>query len=165
MSEHKTYTFEDMQKKWDAHNAWRKNHKVFALAEDVFDFFRYRIPFVLSEAKHEVIYAWDRVFKGYDSKMVWSLYSEHSKMMVAVLTELRNNHHGSPMPDKEEEGVDIHKLWESQLDEMIAGFQAVLDIEELEWGDAFDKKKQKELTTKFEHGMKLFTKYYRNLWD
>ena len=165
MSERTTYTIDDLRSEWDKHELWMKEHFVLAFFVNVFEFFRYRVPANISEARLAVKWAYQRVVRGYDDPFVWSMYSEHSKMMIAALTKLRNSHVGSPMPDVDDDTIDIHALWESQLDTIIDGFKAMQEMEELTWSDAFNKEKQQELDERFTTGMKLFTKHYRSLWD
>lgn len=161
----KHYTLDELKTEWDRHELWMKEHFVLAFFVNTWEYLYYRVPAQLSESRLRIKWAYQRVVRGYDDTFVWSMYSEHCKLMIAALTQLRNEHVGSPMPDEEDESTDIHKLWESQLDEMIDGFKAMQEMEDLTWSDAFNKTKQKALDVRFTKGMKLFTKHYRSLWD
>jgi hypothetical protein len=169
------FDFDDLKAEWERHFNWRKDHLIFALCEDFFDFFRYTIPRVTGEGRREIRWAWQRVFRGYDDRLVWSLHSEHTRLMLKVLKHFRKTHIGSPIiRDKdwkengEGPGDSAHTFWDKQLDAMIDGFQAQMDIEDLDYADFssdVEKKKYKELIAMWEKGMKVFVEHYNDLWD
>lgn len=103
--------------------------------------------------------AWMRARKGYDHSSIWNFQLWHSKQMVKMLTELRDKKHTHPCNMTPEE-------WDGVLNEIIAGFQATLDMEEIEYVDRAQYDAAYEpLLEIFNHGMDLMKEHYFSLWD
>lgn len=109
--------------------------------------------------KSNLIAAWMRARKGYDRNSIWNFQYWHSKKMVQMLTELRDNKHTHPCDMTPEE-------WDEILNEIIAGFQATIDMEELIYVDRTRHDAEYEpLLAIFNHGMDLMKEHYFSLWD
>ena len=103
--------------------------------------------------------------KGFDPKDTWSLDTALAKWILPRLKYLKDNKQGCPFIDgfeevyknndaSEEEWEQIYNAWDEIMSKMILAFELTLtDSSEEE-----DEEKIKE-------GMKLFARYYRNLWD
>jgi len=100
----------------------------------------------------------------------WSADITLAKIIVPVLTQLRNTVHGSPMYDMEDvpeeyrtsdtDDPKFHDGWLYIIDEMIYGFQYALDMDEEE-----DYKIVEARVERAKNGRKLFAKYFQALWD
>jgi len=78
-----------------------------------------------------------------------------------VLTEFRTRHVGYPM------GMTM-KTWDATLEKMIEGWKAAqrMKSDEYFWLSPEEHKAKWDADKKvFEAGMKVFTKYFFNLWD
>lgn len=144
---------------------------------------RFLIPRLIRDGKWEVIYAWQRLTKGYDERDVFSLYSRHTDRTLALLKELKEIKHGFPIgivgddaeldlegnltEDASDKGM-AH--WDHILTQVIEGFEAGKHLSEADYFDTGDtwevmEAKRMPLQEQFEKGMALFTKHYFNLWD
>lgn len=167
--------YEDFMKKIEEKAKWIKNHPFLSAPESISDFFRYTIPVSLNDAKHEIKWAWQRVFKGYDDPSVWSHHSVMAKTTTKILRELAENKVGCPMDlyDSKKKKDECHK-WKNILIEMAEGFEAATAIDNMDYftegvSGKYDKKesdkKRKILEKKFDKGMKLYHDHYFSLWD
>lgn len=105
------------------------------------------------------------ITRGYTNYDVYEMHYSHSVRMIKLLKNLRENKVGYPSnltPEK----------WNNILSDMIDGFQASIDIDEIEYDPKYykmngewDYTEYNKLHKKFKKGMKLFTKHYFNLWD
>lgn len=126
---------------------------------------------ILLEWKRQIKYAWQRVFRGWDDRVVWSIDYHLSEMLPQWLEKLRDNKQGTPMemfdglPYEDEENYTYseeswsvaRQRWDTILDEMILGFQ-IYAKDNWFTEDSDDKKK-------FDRAMELFVKYFQSLWD
>jgi hypothetical protein len=167
-------TLDDFKKELDDQRKWRENHPVLASFESFKDFFQYTIPRKVGEWRSEIRWAWQRVFRGFDNRYWWSHHHEHSRLTHQALTIFRREHVGSPSQffDFNTSNEDGHKKWEDVLDDMIAGFQAAMDMEEVyitneagEYDFEASRKEEERLRKIMDKGLKLYIKYYKNLWD
>lgn len=125
---------------------------------------------IFSQAGREIKYAWQRVFDGYDERVIWSIDYWLNEKMPIWLAKLRDQKQGIPIvffPEgmvdcNEEEMEKARLLWDAELDKMIAGFNAHQKMLDLEYTDNKDAEKLQET---FEVGMTSLTKYYGSLWD
>lgn len=132
----------------------------------------------LRDARWEVVYAWQRVTKGYDNVDVFGLHSRHTERMIKLLTEVKKDKHGVPgsmlgpacgkSDDCEclEEGS---KKWEATIDKMIEGFKAAEALDNMDYMEGAKtpeewEPKRRALEKKFNQGMMLFTEHYFSLW-
>lgn len=139
------------QKKWKVEYApgfWKSAAKCFSNKP------RYWIPRTIRDVKYEIIWAWQRVFKGYDDRWTWSTYSMLTDTMIKALSGLKKCHYGYPSRLKN------NKEWNQVLRDIIKGFKAAEKI-----SGTFNAKKIKAWDKDFQKGMKLFVKYFFSLWD
>ena len=94
-----------------------------------------------------------RGLRGYAERDHWSLDNYLNDVIPGLVRDLKNHLHSFPM------GMSVPE-WEGILEEIASGFEAGNLVD-----DCFDPKEEKELRAKFDRGMELFVKYYRNLWD
>ena len=94
-----------------------------------------------------------RGLRGYSECDHWSLDNYLNDIIPGLVRDLKTHLHSFPY------GMTVPE-WEGILEEIASGFEAGNLID-----DCFDPKKEKELLAKFDRGMELFVKYYRNLWD
>lgn len=138
---------------------FKQNHKVQYFFRELWYEFRYRIIRRIRDAKMEVVWAYQRVFKGYDRTAHWGLYNYLTNIALPVLKDYRENMHGVPgiVCRKGEPLSKSVERWEQILDKMIYSFQAIHDDENFINPPDVEKKIQE--------GLKLFAKYFRTLWD
>ena len=139
--------------------------------------FSYRRSYALTHpwifvggVRDEVIYAWERVFKGYDGRVSWSVdyyLAKHIPLWVKEVKEFQ----GFPVMmyednewqhTKEEDEIAKNK-WNSILDSIIEGFESYLKMDGISW-ENWDKPEYLELQKKYELGFDNFRKYFSNLW-
>ena len=118
----------------------------------------------------EFKYAWQRVFRGWDDRVIWSVDIYLTEKIPVWLKEIQNDKIGTPIgffenPEKIEFSEDEHNVakenWNKELQIMIDGFMASKKIQECDWNT---REEEKELIQTFEKGMKSFTDNYFSLW-
>ena len=125
--------------------------------ERLFSFnLRYLIPRLVENARYEIKWFFQRGFRGYDDRMVFSFYSQFAELAVKVLIHYRKIQMSLPIGMSEKE-------WNKIVDKIIEAFKAVPEIHEATWD--MDKAKLKELKKTFIDGMDLLKEHYQNLWD
>lgn len=112
----------------------------------------------------------------------WNMDHTLSLIILPMLKQLKNTKHGSPCVDdedvpehmrysapKDDSGFDmgdnwVHYKWDWVLNEMIWTFEQIVNQDDF---DIFilDKEKYIEYNDRVSNGLRLFGKYYRNLWD
>ena len=123
---------------------------------------------IVAEGRRRVKWAWQRVFRGWDDRVVWSIDSYLSEKMPEWIAVLRDKKQGIPMlcipegatgnsGDGLEEG---EAKWDGILDDMIDGFNAAREIQNSYWPGTYD-----ETVARFRRGMALFVEHYFDLWD
>jgi hypothetical protein len=124
----------------------------------------------------QIRYAWQRVFKGYDERVVWGIDYYLTENIPIWLKELKKNNIGVSMQyfdsnDWNEEKSDFNddameKALIKQnevLDKIIEGFEAQKRIEdEALWKN---DPEYEELKNKFDEAFDLFHKYYGTFGD
>lgn len=106
-------------------------------------------------------WAWQRVVRGHDDTMLWSLNWALARLTVDGVRAMRKWKHGYPGEFSEEyagEGAGGWEKWDDILRQIEEGFQAWLD----EDGWFYDKPEQEE---KFKNGMALYAHWFGALWD
>jgi hypothetical protein len=105
-----------------------------------------------------------RGMRGYADEDWWDLGDYLASWMPKALRDMKRNVHSHPIDDE----VNTVKEWEAVLEKIARGFEAKRKQDELTW----DKKRTEhfkrnwnKLQKEFEEGMKLFIKFYDNLWD
>jgi hypothetical protein len=130
---------------------------------------------ILRYWKRQTKYAWQRVFRGWDDRVIWSIDYHMGVVIPQWLRTLKVEQHGVPMSmfeGLEEETLEngaigyndenmkiAEERWNKILDEIADGFEAYNKIDELsidEREGAFER---------FNEVFDLFKKYYRDLWD
>jgi len=95
--------------------------------------------------------------RGWSDEDAWSFDHYLAKVIIGGLTQLRDNNHGYPSDMTPES-------WEEALTTMIDGFEAAVDIIEMNFVFA-DPKSYNDLETRFDIGSNLFTANFFSLWD
>ena len=177
MTENKTFTYQELIDEWDA---WERNrHPILKWIDNLFNesIFGYRPTYILIRpwmivdniARH-IKWAWQRVYRGWDDRVIWGIHSYLCQYMPIWLGELRKDKRGTPGVcfdglECDETGNYSDEMsriaeerWDKILDEMIATFELGKKIDDwdVDWRDATDE---------FEDGMKTFAKYFFCLWD
>lgn len=163
---------------------WAKAHPFKAFPGKVRDFVWYRIPGIYSEMRSEVVWGFQRMFRGFDDRMVWGYEYENAKMTVAALRKLLETKHGAPFvldPDnvltiKEPKSIgaddSFFRRWDEALQLIIDGFEARIKMNEVFLTDAdgnYDHvasmRERGRLMAVWNKGATLFIANYGSLWD
>lgn len=133
--------------------------------EKVEIFFR-RTKCRIRDVYYKVYYAFERMFKDYDTTDIFSVHSKFVERYYKILTDYKNNLHGHPINLTQEE-------WDNIIDEMIRHLyymdeenvdkELMMHMSEdctpsCETIDEIMKKHKNEF-------FKLFSEYFYNLWD
>jgi hypothetical protein len=125
----------------------------------------------------QVRWAWERIWKYWDSRVIWSIDWYLSDMIPVWIKELKKVRYGYPMTMFEgmtptdtntwsysdEDEKLASKKWDDILDKIILGFESYHRIHnESLWEN---HPEYKELNENFEIGFDLFRKYFEDLWD
>ncbi len=125
----------------------------------------YMIPRWIRDGRFEIKMAWQRVFRGWDDTASWSHWSVNAEQTSKQMRQLADNIVGCPGEffdaDKEKDGNQCHR-WKETLHKIADGFDAILEDDDLV--NALPEERA-VLAKKFDEGMELYKKYYRNLWD
>lgn len=134
---------------------------------------RYAIPRFFGDLRFRIKESYLRLVRGYDNEMVGGHYHAQSRITAQVLRQLAKTVVGCPgeLFDRKNK-KDQCLRWKKILIEIAEGFEAAnsignLDYMDLEKGgtERYWRKKEGELKKKFDKGMKLYHKYFFNLWD
>lgn len=108
----------------------------------------------------EVKWAYQRVIREYDDTFVWNMNYNLAKMMSEALDKFEKRRCGYPCDLTDEE-------WRLILREIKAGFDAFILKDKLGFDGNMKSynREWKKLDKIQKKGMKLFVKYYDNLWD
>lgn len=124
---------------------------------------------IVEYVSYEVKYAWQRVFKGYDERIHWSIDQWLAEIMVEVLPIFKGIKNGVPFdmfpPDMEmehstDEDFENAKIkFDLIIDKMARAFE--IHLKELvdTYFPTDEEKKEKD------EGMALFIKHLGSLWD
>jgi hypothetical protein len=128
--------------------------------------------------KKEIKWAWQRVFRGWDDRIVWSVDGYLSKMLPIWLTKLKEDMQGTPLTCFEEgdwneetckysdEAVErASKKWNGILDEMIEGFKAYKQAEDDGTNWKIGTPEYDEFLRKYYRAMDLLKNHFGSLWD
>lgn len=95
----------------------------------------YRLPDIKGNIWHPLKWAWQRLTRGWDDRVIWSIHSYLARMTPIWLRELKARKRGIPisMFDDPNDASDASieaaaKRWDEILDDMIAGFEAAKQI-------------------------------------
>ena len=112
---------------------------------------------------HNLRWAWQRVYRGWDDRVVWSIDGHLATMMPIWLQRLKETNHGVPcLFTNDNDYAEGERLWNEKLDAMISGFEAARKIVYTEFDSAIEEER---LENEFARGMDVFTKYFFYLWD
>jgi hypothetical protein len=124
----------------------------------------------------QIKWAWQRVFRGWDDRVIWSIDWYLTDHIPTWLEELKRQKVGVPcecfdsddwdeMNGKYKEGAfeKAESKFYGVLDDIIAGFRANAEIEEKHlW---IKDSEYPALAEKFNRGFDLFKEYYGSFWD
>lgn len=110
----------------------------------------------LRDFKNEIKWAWQRVYRGWDDRAIWSIQEHIAKQIVDMIEVYKEQINSHPNMLTEDE-------WFQILLDIQAGFKASLDKldssltpNQIEW-KKFDNIQKKGLT--------LFIEHFDSLWD
>ena len=127
----------------------------------------------------EVIYAWQRAFRGWDDTVIWSIDYYLAEKIPIWLMELKKDKSGVPgqFITTADEYIDEHgvqcvseegmkraeKEYDDILDKISVGFLAYKNVSDCK----FDYNSPEEIAAnkQFEEGFDLFKKYFGTFWD
>ena len=128
----------------------------------------------VSKIIDNIKWAWQRVFRGWDDRAVWSIDFYLSKLVPELITHLQKKGVGIPVAifselfspvgpyvtdvTSEQENLAKEK-WNSVLEEIKVGFEAYRDA--MEKGE---DQLQVVYSEKYERSWELFRKYFDCLW-
>ena len=121
-------------------------------------------------------WAWQRVFRGWDDRIVWSVDYYLANMIPKWLKVSKEVKCGIPAQCFDKDDWDDEKCeyingaeekaldkWNNILDKMIEGFACYYEIENK--GIYSDNPRYQELIDKFDEGFELFHEHFGSLWD
>ena len=124
----------------------------------IVDFFKYDIPFAWYEVMYQIKSNRQLLDRGYTDSDVWGYSIANARRQVLILTQFKDNKAGYP------DGM-TEKKWNKILDEIIDGFQSVIDRDEYLFTSKDYKKELRYFDKRWKKGMALYVEYYFNLWD
>ena len=129
-----------------------------------------RIQYKVSEIKSTVVYAWQRVFRGYDDPAWWGIDTYISDLIPKLVKELMKSGRGAPIsmfyeltPDEngafsKEDQLLAESRWQNILRDIEEGFSEYLAFQKCELP------RDQELV-KFNRAFDLFREHFSSLWD
>jgi hypothetical protein len=172
-------TIQELADERERGEEWKKDHPFQAfLKYTIWYGIIYDIPRVFWDTRNGIKYGFQRMFRGYDDRMVWSHYYENAKQNAAILDKLVANRWGHPLEIEDPDNVlftpkeNMEGRWTEALVVMREGFEAIVKSSDLFMMDEegnFDwvaqKEEQERLDFLAERGLKLYVANYRSLWD
>ena len=141
------------------------------------DFFKSAIKLRLPSVFKEIKWFIQRGKRGFSDQDCWDVNSYLCDIIPPMVRNIKKNHSGCPdiLYDKKKKNNECWK-WEEILEEIAQGFEAARSIENMEYFQFkknkdgnythwIDKKKQENLTKKFDRGISLFVEHFWGLWD
>jgi hypothetical protein len=164
---------------------WNKRHPIQHWIDELFnekDIAGYRPSYailhpwkIVDYCLCEVKYAWQRVFLGWDERVIWSIDYHLAEMIPVWMRQLKRDKMGVPMMAYREEDLqdpsgEISKvatelatnLYDDVLEEIAIGFEAYIAKDEYKFKTP---EEEKELEKKFENGFDLLRKWFGTFWD
>lgn len=112
----------------------------------------------IKDIRNQIIWAYQRCFRGYDDRIFWGISSQLSPMMVKIIDWYIKNQNGYP-------AILTNKKWNNILKQIKEGFEADIKIGNMNFDKKNWKKEWNKLEKKREKGLILFAKYYADIWD
>jgi len=122
----------------------------------------------------EVIYAWQRAFRGWDDTATWNINLYLAELIPQLLRNLKENRMGIPGSCIDDETMNNNGVWSSDkaeaeamlkwdtvLIEMITGFEAYKKMDEA----SYFSPERKFYKVQFNRAMDLFKIHFDDLWD
>lgn len=167
-----------MDKVFSEREKYYKDHYVLGFFRDLYIFYGYKIYNFCEEYWYKIKWGFQRMFRGYDDRMLWDYPHYNAQLTIKVLKKLQKNKTGYPIVDDSDilPNNDIHpdaqRKWDVTLGKIIAGFKAFVDEDEVfvrnsegKYDSKASKKERERLRAKWKEGSELFIKFYGNLWD
>jgi hypothetical protein len=131
---------------------------------------------MVAEFFRQCKWAWQRVFRGWDDRVIWSIDSYLAEKIPAWISELKGNigvstmfFDGLPNDATGNYSDEEHNLARNKQDEVyqkiIDGFKAYSRMSDEVIAEYNKPELYKELMTKYNDGFDLFKKYFGTLWD
>lgn len=114
----------------------------------------YSVPRFFSDTQSRIKWGLQRAFRGYDDTWTWSFYSQLSEIAPKCFRQMKK---GMGYPSI----LNSHKKWRDILEKIAKGFEAVGKMDDCK----YNSKRYKNWEKQHDEGMKLFVRYFRNLWD
>jgi len=129
---------------------------------------------LIEDAFYQIKWAWQRVFRGWDDRVVWSIDQHLAEKIPIWLKTLKETKTGVPASmfeddafqppyysSSKEDWKKAEEKWNKTLDAISEGFQAYIKImNEIPQGQELI-----DLEEKFQIGFDLFKDCFRDLWD
>ena len=129
----------------------------------------------LKYARRHLKWGWQRLFRGWDDRVIWSIDYHLAKNIPVWMRELKVRHHGIPgrilVPEDyvdesrrtSDETFQIRiNQWNKILEDIAKGFDAYLEIEDLPYASSDEVQTKME---DFEKGFDLFREWFGDFWD
>lgn len=128
---------------------------------------------VLSQITDQILWAWQRVFRGWDDRVLWGIDYYLAKMIPIWVAELKHDCCGIPSQIFEEgditknghisnHTISVRKMeYYAILDRIISGFAGYEQM--MEYGNS--EKLQEKLELDFKTGFELFKDWFSTLGD
>ena len=129
----------------------------------VYLFFRrlYKFP---RNICNEIRWAWQRVFRGWDDRVIWGIDQYLSETFPVWLRKLKCDSSSVPLEFVESDFDEGRERWGVVLEEIASGFDAAKRI--IDSSFWMEEQETFRIDTKlFERGMYLLSKHYFDLWD
>jgi len=118
----------------------------------------YRIYYTVDLWFTKIKWAYQRVRYGYDERANWDLADYFTPMLQKIIFDIAERGYSYPPPEIKQE------KWTQILKQIAFGFGSLIEMDSgyylLE-----DQEEYERLNKEYKKGMKLFAKYYRNIWD
>lgn len=129
---------------------------------------------LIEEIYYVVKWGFQRMFRGWDDRVIWSIAWHLAENMPKWLAKLKKYKHGVPMVCYRDEdynketgaftegaGERAEKCYNDILDKISLGFQAYITLDTT----LYDSPEYKKLLKQKKEGLALFIKYFDDLWD
>jgi len=123
----------------------------------------------------EIKYGIQRIKRGYSDRDTWDFNSYLNSIIPKAVRKIKDDGYGCPSDLYDSKNKDNFHKWKDVLEDIAQGFESAEALDNMRYFkhtktdkgylQEVDNKKLKQLTDKFDKGIKLFTKYYMGLWD